>query len=414
MLNDGVCSLLNQAGDKMKKAISILIIASLSLFGVRAYAEKITVIPSETTIVSESVSEETTVLETEIVTESAAAETLESIVTEVPIETKVTETTESVSTEKSDSYTSESEATEAETTVTEETSVSEEISDTSETEETEETEEELTEEPEAVVSVELPVESTGESVFDFIIDPQQLITLTNAAAYNGASFEPGATLYFKNTDSWYNYSSRSDYLTFTNLGSTYVNVSLSAQIVSDGTVSLAYTKYFGLGNSDMLYLALLDSNGNEIPLNEYGYAEINTEVPNGQYGMEYSFGLTGAANPYADWTSFSGDISIRVVWEITSLAKWDELQLEEQLTGENAENADNILNEILETTPVEEQQEESAEQEIVEETTEVSVNDGVTEESKRTSATDVNEISAEMFETDISAEQTDVATDTTV
>ncbi len=321
----------------MKKTISILIIASLSLFGVRAYAE------------------ETTVPETEIVTESATAETSESIVTEVSIETQVTETTESVLTEKSDSYTSESETTEAEITVAEETAVSEDNSDTSETEETEETEEELTEEPEAVVSVELPVESTGESVFDFIIDPQQLITLTNAAAYNGASFEPNATLYFRNADGWYDYSSRSDYLTFTNLGSTYVNVSLSAQVVCDGTVSLADTKYFGLGNNDMLYLALVDSNGNEIPMDKYGYAEINTEVPNGQYGMEYSFGLTGAANPYADWTSFSGDISIRVVWEITPLAKWDELQLEEQLTGENVENADNILNEILETTPVEEQ-----------------------------------------------------------
>lgn len=246
-------------------------------------------------------------------------------------------------------------ASDTETTISEETSVSEDTSDTSETDETEEKEEELTEEPEAVVSVELPVESTGESVFDFIIDPQQLITLTNAAAYNGASFEPNATLYFRNADGWYDYSSRSDYLTFTNLGSTYVNVSLSAQVVYDGTVSLTDTKYFGLGNNDMLYLALVDSNGNEIPMDEYGYAEINTEVPNGQYGMEYSFGLTGAANPYADWTSFSGDISIRVVWEITPLAKWDELQLEEQLTGENAENADNILNEILETTPVEEQ-----------------------------------------------------------
>lgn len=303
----------NQAGDKMKKAISIIIIASLSLFGVRAYAE------------------ETAVPETEIVTESATAETSESIVAEVPLETQVTETA-----------------------VVEETAVSEDISDTSETEETEKTEE-ILEEPEAVVSVELPVESTGESVFDFIIDPQQLITLTNAAAYNGASFEPNATLYFRNADGWYDYSSRSDYLTFTNLGSTYVNVSLSAQVVCDGTVSLADTRYFGLGNNDMLYLALVDSNGNEIPMDEYGYAEINTEVPNGQYGMEYSFGLTGAANPYADWTSFSGDISIRVVWEITPLAKWDELQLEEQLTGENVENADNILNEILETTPVEEQ-----------------------------------------------------------
>ncbi len=315
----------------MKKAISIIIIASLSLFGVRAYAEETTVVPCETAVVSESVSEETTVPETEIVTESATAGTSESIVTEVPLETQVTETA-----------------------VVEETAVSEDISDTSETEETEKTEE-ILEEPEAVVSVELPVESTGESVFDFIIDPQQLITLTNAAAYNGASFEPDATLYFRNADGWYDYSSRSDYLTFTNLGSTYVNVSLSAQVVFDGTVSLADTKYFGLGNNDMLYLALVDSNGNEIPMDKYGYAEINTEVPNGQYGMEYSFGLTGAANPYADWTSFSGDISIRVVWEITPLAKWDELQLEEQLMGENAENADNILNEILETTPVEEQ-----------------------------------------------------------
>lgn len=395
----------------MKKVISIIIIASLSLFGIRAYAEETTVVSSETTIVSESVSEETTVPATEIMPESVTAETSESVVTEVLTESQETETDEI-----SDSYTSESGAAEAETTVVEETSASEDASDTSETEETEKTEE-ILEEPEAVVSVELPVESTGESVFDFIIDPQKLITLTDAAAYNGARFEPDASLYFRNSDGWYDYSSKSDYLTFTNLGNTYVNVSLSAQVVCDSTVSVADTKYFGLGNSDMLYLALVDSNGNEVPVNEYGYAEINTEVPNGQYGMEYSFGLTGASNPYADWTNFSGNISILVVWEITPLGKWEALQLEEQITGEDTENKENILNEILETTPVEGQTEvteTSTEQEIVEETTEVSVNDGVTEESKSTSVTEANETSAETPETDTSDEKSDAATDTTV
>ena len=39
-----------------------------------------------------------------------------------------------------------------------------------------------------------------ENIFDFIMDPQQLISMTNAAAYDGRKFEKNATLFFMRSD----------------------------------------------------------------------------------------------------------------------------------------------------------------------------------------------------------------------
>ena len=54
------------------------------------------------------------------------------------------------------------------------------------------------EETDHVFQVILPVGT--DDVFDFIMDPQQLITKTEAAAYEGSRFEEGATLFFRHSD----------------------------------------------------------------------------------------------------------------------------------------------------------------------------------------------------------------------
>ena len=69
-------------------------------------------------------------------------------------------------------------------------------------------------------------------IFDFILDPQELIYKTNASAYDGQTFEEGATLFFKRSDGEVleNYSSTSDAVTITNMGSTPIDVSITAGI----------------------------------------------------------------------------------------------------------------------------------------------------------------------------------------
>lgn len=75
-----------------------------------------------------------------------------------------------------------------------------------------------------IYQVVLPTDTKG--IFDFILDPQGLINKTNAAAYDGDTFEDGATVFFKRTEGQaeVDYSNTSDFVTITNKSSIAVNV----------------------------------------------------------------------------------------------------------------------------------------------------------------------------------------------
>ena len=87
--------------------------------------------------------------------------------------------------------------------------------------------EEWKSEAEDTVSIELPTIEEP-SPFDFILDPQRLITETDGAKYGSSTFETGATLFFENVDGDYDFSSRSDMLTITNKGTVPVEVTVTA------------------------------------------------------------------------------------------------------------------------------------------------------------------------------------------
>lgn len=188
---------------------------------------------------------------------------------------------------------------------------------------------------EQVFQVILPTNT--DHIFDFIMDPQELISKTEAAAYDGSRFEEGATLFFKRSDgeSDEEYSSFSDVVRIMNAGRAAVNVSLTAYISPSSIAGLAMTDDpdFLDDENPSLYLALTD--GEEtVPINSQYGASIDAWIEgagDGEYHA-YSFQLTGAVNRNGDWSQLTHVApEVIVTWEVTM----DEDSLENEITGVN-------------------------------------------------------------------------------
>lgn len=224
-----------------------------------------------------------------------------------------------------------------------------------------------------VVSISLPVVSESEtSVFDFILDPQELLYSTDAARYGGGRVEEGATLLFYNKEGEYDFSKHSDWLTVTNRSTVPVQVMVTAQVMDFEDVKLAESDDFGESTEPEVYLAIEDDKGNILPLSADGQTTINLEMSAApenayvfkldeenhtyQYGMSmdpsmvnfdtYSFGLTGACNSNADWRDISIHPTITVTWRVEPVmpGKQEETSEEvfveeknESTTGDNTE-----------------------------------------------------------------------------
>ena len=187
-----------------------------------------------------------------------------------------------------------------------------------------------------------------DDVFDFIIDPQGLINKTDGAAYDGKKFEENSTLFFKRSDGKVkeDYSSSSDEITITNMGSVAVKVSLNISIAPDslGEIVLTNDKEFKDDKNASLYIALKDGEKetpigaegismevtvNAAPEDAYEYRydsekELYTyqmkEDVSGVKFPSYSFQLTGAANGKGDWSKLTKEVpKINVSWSITPI-----------------------------------------------------------------------------------------------
>lgn len=191
---------------------------------------------------------------------------------------------------------------------------------------------------EDIFQVTLPANTSH--VFDFIMDPQELISQTKAAAYGGKRFEEGATLFFRRTDenTEEDYKSSSDMVNIINAGRAAVNVNITADISPDSIAGIAMTDDpdFTDDESPSLYLALTD--GEEtVPINsEYG-ASIDAWIEgaaDGEYNI-YSFQLTGAVNKNGDWSKLTGIApEVTVTWKVTMDENW----MPEEESGKPDEN----------------------------------------------------------------------------
>lgn len=190
------------------------------------------------------------------------------------------------------------------------------------------------------------------SPFDFIMDPQQLINATNGARYGGKSFKKGSTLFFKNTNGDYDYSDASDMLEILNKGNTELTITVIARFTGSGHFKLSSNPFFN-SNDEYLYIALVDSEGNCIPINEYGFA-INTITL--QPGEEdeitsYMFGLTGKCNEQANWRKV---MNCTAELEVFYFVEGEDLSDEDELGDQIQDLIDSISDNSLSSNSISE------------------------------------------------------------
>lgn len=199
-----------------------------------------------------------------------------------------------------------------------------------------EAEEEKDNEKEEIVQVILP--TTAVQIFDFILDPQELIQKTDAAAYGGKSFEEGATLFFERFDgkAEEDYTSDSDAVNIINKGDTPVDVEVKASVtvsMADGLI-MTDDREFTDDTSTSLYLALTDGE-TTVPITLEEGAIIHTELPPAAADTDedgrYFFWLTGASNGKGDWYELRDmEIEVKVTWKVVSKENEPEAENEDE------------------------------------------------------------------------------------
>lgn len=187
-----------------------------------------------------------------------------------------------------------------------------------------------------IVSVSLPVvEESGKGLFDFILDPQGLLYETGAARYGGKTVEADATLYFVNGEGEYGFSRNSDRVHVENRGETPVRMTVTAKIENLGSIEMAETDDFSDRRDCCMYLAIVDNQGNEVPVSKDGEVSVTAKLET--EGAEYSFGLTGACNADAGWTDISVCPVVTVTWKAESLLSTEEMTEQELLPETESE-----------------------------------------------------------------------------
>ena len=208
--------------------------------------------------------------------------------------------------------------------------------------------------PEDVISVVMP--TAPADMFDFILDPNNLIKRTRAQRYDGAKFGEG-NLFFKNSaaDGSVSYSMNSDSLTLINKSTCPLTVSMSLT-VDKGNNEFVFSNKPDFLDADSrkiespaLYLALVcgadrapvqeteDEEGQTLfganmetwvcaPANAY---HVVWDADSGTYVYQLkenvkeesfssiSINMTGVIND-ADWEGFEGDVAIALVWDVES------------------------------------------------------------------------------------------------
>ncbi len=208
-----------------------------------------------------------------------------------------------------------------------------------------------------------------DDVFDFILDPQELINMTNGAAYGGKKFEEDATLFFKRTDdgAGNDYSSTSDAITIINKSSVPVDVTVTAGFSPDslGGITMTDDESFTDDTSASMYLAMIDGK-NMVPIQGEDDTSIQVTIPAAEdayeyrydsekdqytYGLkqdlssiefpEYSFWLTGVANKNGNWQDVGNAKPEIVVTWVVNPAKGEEepkeRREEEETPAQNSE-----------------------------------------------------------------------------
>lgn len=210
-----------------------------------------------------------------------------------------------------------------------------------------------------VYCVVLPTQDENADTFNFILDPQDLISKTNHEAYDNISSVSGNQLYFTKGDEL---SGTSETLTVLNKSSVDVDVTVSATIggLSDGADDPAYeislaesdtfdedddstSIYLGLNVDADAPVVLTADEGASVTKTLAGADDKYSEKYVGEPGKKYDFvldepdaddfaklefSLSGACNTNADWADAKDAVpSINLVWGFDKAAQGPQVTL---------------------------------------------------------------------------------------
>lgn len=183
--------------------------------------------------------------------------------------------------------------------------------------------------------------------FNFVMDPQKLITKTQAAKYVTGSnivadgFVEDKTLYFVNkTDR--QLDNTSDYVKVTNKSSIDVEISLEAAMQNLGSITMSETETFE-DESTSLYLAVIGG-ADKKAIDATTGAEVTGKIAKAKPGAydtvyddgtgydyklvnddptlfsTYEFALTGATNEKGNWLNVTDTPSVQLTWKVEPAA----------------------------------------------------------------------------------------------
>ncbi|MBR0281148.1 MAG: hypothetical protein IJQ81_06105, partial [Oscillibacter sp.] len=170
-------------------------------------------------------------------------------------------------------------------------------------------------------AIESSTEQFLSSIFDFSVDPYGLVEMSAAQHYGGGIVEPDAKVIFRNHEGQYDFSSQSDAVVLSNLQDEPLMVTVSVslnnlnkrvQLVSKEQKSDPLT-----GEKPMLYLAVIDSLGHEIPILTEKPVRLSTILSSSDNlnNNQYYFKLCGDCNPNGNWENVAINATISVMWE---------------------------------------------------------------------------------------------------
>lgn len=205
------------------------------------------------------------------------------------------------------------------------------------------------EEAELVVEEISVPECNDSQMYDFLMDPQMLISATDGAMYSGEKFEHNSSLYFENAGGEYDFSHISDKLNISSASNIPVRVKIHLEVSGLKQLSTFQTKDFGDSNRAGIYLALIDGEGNEYPVDDAGISEVEyilQPVSDDVESNDYSFAITGSCNFCDAWKGVTDKPSITVYWETESILDDEErlANIEEKKLA--LEEAERILEEL--------------------------------------------------------------------
>lgn len=246
---------------------------------------------------------------------------------------------------------------------------------------------------EEVMSVLVPVfYEDGAGVLDYILDPYGIL---DEAEYNeDLVVESSEHFYFRNYEGEYDYSHVSDDIVIANESDSKVSLSLSLELKNIEYTGVSSDRYFEDAfeyDKPQIYLALLDSDDNEIPVDSSGKLEYSTvlESKSDDDSLdEFHFRLVGDCSTVGDWRSVSvlPEISLIMRIEPINEEEDDSVTEDSSVLGDEQLEAlpeEELLTEETEIADVTENQENHEEQE------EPNQSDGVTGEAVKTEISDL-------------------------